>query len=291
MNDSIYQKVPELVLGFHGTSQIIASKVINQEENLKPSDNDYDWLGGGVYFWQNNELRAIQFAEESIKRKRSTDTPEAIGAVLDLGNCLDLLQSKNLLEVQSAYYSLGKMLGKSASQMPQNIVANPAGDNLVRKLDCAVIALVHQIRKDKFEAISLLGCLLRSFYYYLSKSNDKNIIDNIFLDILNLIENNYLQSALSKDDFDLIVQMWKSSNNKNSLKDYSSLKKMIDNIRIMALEFLPYDSVRGMFVEGKPLYDDAGFREEDHIQICICNPNCIKGVFYPRQLDVKYVNP
>jgi hypothetical protein len=41
-----------------------------------------------------------------------------------------------------------------------------------------------------------------------------------------------------------------------------------------------YDSVRAVFIEGKPLYDGAGFQEKNHIQICIVNPACIKGSFY-----------
>ena len=52
-----------------------------------------------------------------------------------------------------------------------------------------------------------------------------------------------------------------------------------------------YDSVRGVFWEGKPLYPNAGFAEKNHIQICICNPNCIKGYFLPRNVDEKFVNP
>ena len=48
-----------------------------------------------------------------------------------------------------------------------------------------------------------------------------------------------------------------------------------------------YDSVRGMFIEGKFPYPNAGFKEKNHIQICIRNPNCIKGYFLPRNL-VKY---
>lgn len=44
----------------------------------------------------------------------------------------------------------------------------------------------------------------------------------------------------------------------------------------------PFDSVKGIFMEGKPLYENAGFREKDHIQLCIRNPNCIKGYFLPR---------
>jgi hypothetical protein len=49
-----------------------------------------------------------------------------------------------------------------------------------------------------------------------------------------------------------------------------------------------YDSVRGVFWEGKPLYDTAGFREKNHIQLCIINPNCIKGFFLPRKLESGY---
>lgn len=45
----------------------------------------------------------------------------------------------------------------------------------------------------------------------------------------------------------------------------------------------PFDSVRGLFVEGDPIYEEAGFHEKTHVQICIRNPNCIKGFFVPRQ--------
>lgn len=42
-----------------------------------------------------------------------------------------------------------------------------------------------------------------------------------------------------------------------------------------------YDSVRGIFIEGKPVYDKSGIMEKTHVQICIRNPNCIKGYFKP----------
>ena len=52
-----------------------------------------------------------------------------------------------------------------------------------------------------------------------------------------------------------------------------------------------FDSVKGVFWEGVELYPDAGFREKNHIQICVRNPNCIKGFFLPRKLDMNYINP
>ncbi|MDR1153989.1 MAG: hypothetical protein LBL04_04705 [Bacteroidales bacterium] len=54
------------------------------------------------------------------------------------------------------------------------------------------------------------------------------------------------------------------------------------------LQYPPYDSIRGVFYEGDELYPNAGFREKDHIQICVRNPNCIKGFFLPRKLDNDY---
>jgi len=42
-----------------------------------------------------------------------------------------------------------------------------------------------------------------------------------------------------------------------------------------------YDSVRGPFLEGDPIYDGAGFRSHSHIQICVRSNACIKGYFQP----------
>lgn len=42
-----------------------------------------------------------------------------------------------------------------------------------------------------------------------------------------------------------------------------------------------YDSVRAAFWEGGELYEGAGFAKKAHIQIAVCNPECIKGYFRP----------
>jgi hypothetical protein len=41
----------------------------------------------------------------------------------------------------------------------------------------------------------------------------------------------------------------------------------------------PFDTVRGVFMEGQHLYENSGFRRKTHIQICVRNPDAIKGVF------------
>ena len=42
---------------------------------------------------------------------------------------------------------------------------------------------------------------------------------------------------------------------------------------------LPYQTVRAIFVEGKELYDGAGFRGQTHVQVCVIDPLQIMGVF------------
>jgi hypothetical protein len=42
-----------------------------------------------------------------------------------------------------------------------------------------------------------------------------------------------------------------------------------------------YDTVRGAFLEGAPVYPGAGFSRESHIQIAVRNHSCILGVFRP----------
>jgi hypothetical protein len=44
-----------------------------------------------------------------------------------------------------------------------------------------------------------------------------------------------------------------------------------------------FDTVRAFFVEGQALYETAGLRSLDHIQICIRNPRNIIGYFLPRE--------
>ena len=71
MRDSLYANRPNLTVGFHGCDQSVVDKVVTGEDSLVASKNDYDWLGKGVYFWENNEERALEWAAELSKRKGS----------------------------------------------------------------------------------------------------------------------------------------------------------------------------------------------------------------------------
>ncbi len=61
-----------------------AIRILNQEDDFRHSNNSYDWLGNGIYFWENNYQRAIQYAlEDSERANSSIRTPFVLGAVLE----------------------------------------------------------------------------------------------------------------------------------------------------------------------------------------------------------------
>lgn len=131
------------VLGYHGCDRAEAEKRL-EGVPFKASTNVYDWLGTGIYFWEANPRRGLEFAEEAAGRRGSKiKTPYVIGAILDLGLCLDLTTSVGVATVKRGYVSLRRSLSESGGQIPEN-----STDLLRRNLDCAVINRVHEIQKD-----------------------------------------------------------------------------------------------------------------------------------------------
>lgn len=177
-----------LVLGYHGCDAEIAENILKGED-FKSSTNEYDWLGHGIYFWEANPLRGLEFAEEQKKRRpKDVKNAAVIGAVINLGLCLDLTTALGVEQVRIAHEHFQKITEKAGVEIPVN-----NSDGLRRNLDCAVVEVLHNIRTD---------------------AGTPSI-----------------------------------------------------------------DSVRGAFIEGNPVYASAGFYKKTHIQICVRNPDCIKGVF------------
>jgi hypothetical protein len=191
----MYPAKPGLLIGFHGCEEAVRDDVIAGKRLLHQSKNRHDWLGSGIYFWENNYARAMDFAKDPPGKKKF-DAPSVLGAVIDLQFCLDLLDSADLDKVKFSYQSLSRFAETIGHELPINKAARNSNDLLIRELDCTVIENLH-------------------------------------------------------------------------------LERMRGNLK-------PFDSVRGVFIEGQELYPGAGFHDKNHIQICIRNPNCIKGFFLPR---------
>lgn len=141
----MYRKLPNIVFGFHGCDKSTYDEVLLKGGSLQQSDNKYDWLGNGIYFWENSVERAFQWAEASKKIKN----PAVIGAAIDLGYCLNLTDY-NSNEVLRRAYEILKIKHELADEpMPENQDIPGNGDILLRDLDCAVIQQIHEYHKEK----------------------------------------------------------------------------------------------------------------------------------------------
>jgi hypothetical protein len=185
---------PQIIFGYHGCDESVA-RLILDGGHLKPSTNPWDWLGHGIYFWEKSITRAAKWSREMASPPNSViHKPAVVGAIINLGNCLDLADPESAELVTMAYQHFTAEYLASASKLPRN----KGPESKARFLDCAVMNHLH----------------------------------------------------------DLAESMGRP----------------------------PFDTVRGFFNEGKPVYPTAGLRSLDHVQICVRNPKCILGFFKPAVL-------
>jgi hypothetical protein len=135
-----------MILSYHGCHTDHARLLLTGSDFVA-SDKPYDWLGRGVYFWEDDPVRAYQWALE-----RRSDSPCVIGAVIDPGNCLDLTKQSGIAAVQRAHSSYLTLQATSGKPVPQNAEGRESAPNdFVRRfLDCAVIDHLH----DLYAAVS-----------------------------------------------------------------------------------------------------------------------------------------
>jgi hypothetical protein len=119
--------------------------MVSGKDHLRPSNNLWDWLGPGIYFWEDNPLRALSYAVACAERKQkfsgSIANPLVIGANIDLGNCLNLSEPNSINIIKNAYLNLKRLHELTGEPMPANKGAN-------RSLDCAVIKYLHESNKE-----------------------------------------------------------------------------------------------------------------------------------------------
>ena len=151
----MYSNLPNLILAFHGCDESTRKKVLYEHENLQPSSNSYDWLGNGVYFWENSLDRAQEWAKSYCNRynsKHPDDEPKkpaVIGAVVSLGHCLDLTDYGSSEILKSGYDLLSYELSMMGKEMPIN--RNVSGNN--GKDSCPTMCYQSQLYKGIFQSV------------------------------------------------------------------------------------------------------------------------------------------
>jgi hypothetical protein len=96
--------------------------------------------------------------------------------------------------------------------------------------------------------------------------------------ITGLLRDTYERLARTCEEQGGILPQNRGRDGKLRELDCLVINACIDELRQRGAEF---DTVRGAFLEGEPVYPGAGFARESHIQIAVRNPACILGVFRP----------
>lgn len=130
---------------FYGCDKELALKVLHGEEQIIPSTNSWDWLGSGIYFWEYNPSRALSYAREVAdgkqKNKRKIKTPFVLGAIVTLGECLNLVEPDAIGLLEQGYADFKQLCESSKTVLPTN-------EGPIRKLDCAVVQHIQKVKVD-----------------------------------------------------------------------------------------------------------------------------------------------
>ena len=172
------------VVGYHGCRRAFADGVRSGRITLadwKPSRNMYDWLGEGVYFWEGSRSRAEEWAAQHFGADG-----DVLEAEIDLGRCLNLLESTYHNALRATYRNLRDAYRRLGWMLPTNRKG-------LHALDCLVI---------------------------------------------------------------------------------NKLAKRMDGLR--REHGIRFQSVRGVFEEGRPLFPGSAIRTASHIQIAVRDSRCIR---------------
>jgi hypothetical protein len=145
---------PHFVLGYNGCDRDDGESALRSEapDGLVPSNNGYDWLGTGIYFWEADPVRAHEWALETsarhVRRNKDKGTPIklrrpfAVGALINLGNCLDLTTVEGveiLTEGYESYLADFKELRKASIGLTLPANKRTADGKMLAYLDDQVI--------------------------------------------------------------------------------------------------------------------------------------------------------
>jgi len=182
------EKFARIIVGYHGCPRSFADAVLLGKAPIadwQKSQNSYDWLGEGIYFWEHSPARALRWATDRFRKKAAV-----IGALIQIGACFDLLDESTTSLLAASYPRFVEYFTDAGQPLP----VNKGQHQKLRELDCAVIN----------------QCLER----------------------------------LTNRGF-------------------------------------AFDTVRGAFLEGPPIFPGTTISAETHIQIAVRNVDCILGVFRP----------
>jgi len=138
------------VIGYHGTGLTAALRIANRVDKFIRSERDFDWLGGGIYFWEYSPKQALAWSKLRQKQygKKKNKTPEdvrrateplaVVACMIRLGFCLDMTEPENVKYMQGVYTAYKESLELAGNPLPTN-------ERQYRRLDCAVFNYAYEV--------------------------------------------------------------------------------------------------------------------------------------------------
>ncbi len=152
------ERFARVVLGYHGCMEETASALLTGDKSIadwRLSENNYDWIGEGVYFWEHSPERALRWATEKAaalgNKTKNSRNAAVIGAVIQLGKCFDLTDIGYTKLLPQAYEQVVEVCREKGIELPAN--KGRDSDLKLRKLDCFVINYLLEYVAPGFQTV------------------------------------------------------------------------------------------------------------------------------------------
>jgi hypothetical protein len=111
----------------HGTTKELATEIL--AKGFTPSKRESDWLGFGIYFWEDSPARALMWAEERYPSQAVC----VVDAEVSLEKCLNLGDPEGVAKLRPFYRFYIAALGV---ELASTLKSTASGNH---QLDCRVI--------------------------------------------------------------------------------------------------------------------------------------------------------
>jgi hypothetical protein len=114
------------VFGYHGTTRSAAESIVANPLLFQSSTGEGDWLGQGVYFFENSFRKGTEWAMRTVDKRATSggaEAPAVLGCEIDLSNCLDLCDPRHSEDLQSWVIANIDLAGAPLQHAPRLLTA------------------------------------------------------------------------------------------------------------------------------------------------------------------------
>ena len=130
------------LVGYHGTRRSAALRIVQGLEPFTPSDNDDDWLGHGIYFWEHGPRQARAWARRRSRQQDWGEDVAVLAALIRLRSCFDLFDPPNVRDLEGYHAEFCQLEATAGRPLPVNVRNH-------KRLDCAVFEFAYSLIESR----------------------------------------------------------------------------------------------------------------------------------------------